>query len=482
MKKLLFLTISMIFTLSLVACDSEEDDDSTSLLALLMLSSSCSVTTTCSASDCTAVTPTYDYTIVDTNQTLCYNPVTGASITCTGTGQDGAYSGNQPDYTSCNCATVVVDNNTGLMWQSTSDTDGVCGLTISDKKTRSEAATYCSDLTYGNYSDWRLPSIKEIYSIYQFSGVDLSGITNATSNGEDVDTTGYEPFINTNYFDIGYGDTSNGERIIDGQYATATLNITRVMSGISETLVDAYFGLNFADGHLKSYETDVTTTNDASYYVRCVRGNTSYGTNSFTDNGDNTISDSATNLMWAKYDSGAAGGVGGAGDADGFEFLAATTYCEGLTLGTGSFDDWRLPNAKELHSILDYTKSPDNDSKAAIDDLFVSTSFTNEAGNTDWGYYWSSSALLNYLGEGDKGAYITFGRGLGYINAIVDVHGAGAQRSDYKTTGGRDDDGVTDWSISGNSCTFGDTAYRKGPQGDIIRAGNIFARCVRDIL
>ncbi len=445
----LIISIGMIIGL-VVGCSSDDETIST-----------------ISVTDCVSVTPTYDYTIVDTNQTLCYDESSGAVVTCTDTGQDGEYSGNQPSYSLCNSSTVVVDNNTGLMWQASSDVDGVSGLTTSDKMTRDTAATYCSDLTYGTYTDWRLPSTKELYSIYLFSGEDLSAKTGATTNGTAVDTTGVEPFIDTDYFDIGYGDTDNNERIIDGQYATSTLNITQVMSGISETLVDAFFGVNFADGHVKSYEADATATNDADYYVRCVRGNTSYGTNNFTNNGDGvTVSDSATNLMWQK------------GDNTSTDFGDAITVCENDT--TGSYTDWRLPNIKELHSILDYTNSPSGTSSPAIDTTyFTSTSFTNEAGDSDWGYYWSSSALLNYLGEGDKGGYITFGRGMGYINAITDVHGAGAQRSDYKTVAGRDADAVT--SVTADAtCTFGTTAYKKGPQGDIIRVANNYVRCVRD--
>lgn len=35
-----------------------------------------------------------------------------------------------------------------------------------------------------------------------------------------------------------------------------------------------------------------------------------------------------------------------------------------------SHDDWRLPNAKELQSIIDYTRSPDTTKSAAFDLAF----------------------------------------------------------------------------------------------------------------
>jgi hypothetical protein len=45
----------------------------------------------------------------------------------------------------------------------------------------------------------------------------------------------------------------------------------------------------------------------------------------------------------------------------------ALEYCEDLTLvGNG---DWRLPDAHDLQSIVDYSRSPDATSSAAIDPI-----------------------------------------------------------------------------------------------------------------
>ncbi|OUS30899.1 hypothetical protein A9Q99_05150 [Gammaproteobacteria bacterium 45_16_T64] len=417
------------------------------------------------STDCVEPTPTYTYTIVDTNQTLCYGEITGNSETCVGEGQDGDYEGNQPSYSTCNDGGIVIDNHTGLMWQASSDTDGVDGLNRDDQLSQADADSYCSALDYGNFSDWRLPSTKELVSIYLMSGEDLSAKTGATSNGTTVDTEGIEPFIDTTYFDVGYGDPDAGERMIDGQYASSTLNITQIFSGIIYELADGFFGVNFVDGHIKTYETDPTYGN---FYTRCVRGNTSYGANSFTDNGNSTVSDSATHLMWEQDDS----------STPPSDFSDALAMCEAST--TGSWTDWRLPNMKELHSIVDYTKSPENTASPAVNTTyFNSTQVTNEDGETDWGAYWTSTALLNYLGSGNKGAYVTFGRGLGYFSnyGVVDVHGAGAQRSDGKT------DNVLSSASTftpNAASSFGTTGYSSGPQGDVLRPEYNYVRCVRD--
>jgi len=419
-------------------------------------------------SDCAVVTPTYSYTVVDTNQTLCYDESTGDAETCAGEGQDGDYTINPPNYTSCDSDEIVVDNNTGLMWLSSTDTDGVDGLTTDDKLNRDDAETYCDDLIVSTYTDWRLPSTKELVSIYLMSGEDLSAIDGASTNGYYVDPTGYEPFLDTNYFDIGYGDTDERERIIDGQYATSTLNVSPVMSGITYSEMDGFFGVNFVDGHIKTYEADIS---EIGYYARCVRGNTDYGVNNFTDNSNNTISDSATGLMWQKDDSGSPAP----------NFSDALASCEAAT--TGGKNDWRLPSMKELHSILDLTRSPESTNSPAIDtDYFNTTQVTNEAGETDWPAFWSSTALLNYLGSGNKGAYITFGRGLGYFSTddigFVDVHGAGAQRSDGKTDSILSNPNVETHTPDAAS-SFGSTAYTSGPQGDLLRPEYNYVRCVR---
>ncbi len=79
--------------------------------------------------------------------------------------------------------------------------------------------------------------------------------------------------------------------------------------------------------------------------MRYVRGNPAYGRNDFHDNGDGTITDHATGLMWQKVDSG-----------QGMDWGHALSYAANLKLA--GHTDWRLPNAKELQSIVDYTRIP----------------------------------------------------------------------------------------------------------------------------
>ena len=389
--------------------------------------------------------------IPDTGQTTCYND--SSAITCPSEGaafygQDAQFTGNTPSYTDNGDGTIT-DNVTGLMWQQSPDFDGDGDIDAADKFTYAEALAGAGSFNLAGYGDWRLPTIKELYSLIDFNGLDPSGY-----NGSN--TSSLVPFIDTDYFDFGYGDTSAGERIIDAQFASSTQYVSTTMGG-AETM----FGVNFADGRIKGYPTGPMPGQSEGklYYVLYVRGNTEYGDNDFTDNGDpstgsgqaGAITDNATGLMWSQDDSNS-----------GLNWEQALAYVEAQNdanyLG---YSNWRLPNAKELQSIVDYSRSPDTTNSAAIDPVFNTTTITNEAGQTDYAAYWSSTTHANQR-SGDAAAYINFGRSMGYMRGRwMDVHGAGAQRSDPK---------------SGDPA---DSPTGRGPQGDAIRIYNT-VRLVRD--
>lgn len=104
----------------------------------------------------------------------------------------------------------------------------------------------------------------------------------------------------------------------------------------------------------------------------------------FTDNGDGTVTDNLTGLIWTKN-----------ANCDGTKlWLDAVDYCNtladgicGLTDGSIA-GDWRLPNVRELHSLIHYG--------------YFNPSLPNTAGNGQWtaedpfanvltDWYWSSA-------------------------------------------------------------------------------------------
>jgi hypothetical protein len=379
-------------------------------------------------SDENITNPELSYVVVGTNQTTFYNNQTVISAPIAGEsfyGQDATYSTNEPGYTNNGDGTIT-DNNTGLMWQKDPG----------EKMTYPEALDGAKSFDLAGYTDWRLPTVKELYSLIIFSGLDpdpMSGF-------------GSVPFINTDFFNFVYGDPADGDRIIDSQYATSTLDVGGSQFGGGHLM----FGVNFADGRIKGYPTGPMPgqTTGKTFFVLYVRGNESYGENDFSDNGDGTITDNATGLMWMQSDSG-----------EGMSWQEALEYAEGKTFA--GYSDWRLPNAKELQSIVDYTRAPGATNSAAIDPVFNCTGITNEGGQPDFAYYWTGTTHANGQGGGSA-AYISFGRALGYYNGEwQDVHGAGAQRSDPKMGD------ASNWPTG------------HGPQGDAIRINN-FVRLVRN--
>lgn len=385
------------------------------------------------------------YPIVDTNQNVFFdntNYISEPSVGDNFYGQDANYSGNLPSYTDNGDGTIT-DNVTGLMWQQSCDTNGDGVIDINDKMTYYEALENADSFDLAGYNDWRLPSIKELYSLMDFSGVDPSG-------NEDEG----EFFIDDEYFEIGYGDVNAGERLIDSQFATTSIYVDYVFEN-----QQAMFGLNLVDGRIKGYPTDATRgrSEGKKFYVLYVRGNESYGVNDFQDNSDGTITDNATGLMWTQDDSG-----------EGMNWKDALEYAENYEFA--GYSDWRLPNAKELQSIIDYTRSPATTNSAAIDPLFNCSEIVDEGGNTNYPFYWSSTTHINWTNQpGTQGVYLAFGEALGFMEMppmsgqynLMDVHGAGAQRSDPK---------------DGDPSLY---PYGHGPQGDVIRIFN-HVRLVRD--
>ena len=208
---------------------------------------------------------------------------------------------------------------TGLTWQKTYEKPARWYLLLGRN---SNVVDNLNNQNYGGYNDWRVPTIKELYSLWNAS-------------------TGW-PYIDTNYFDIHYTD----EQDLSHAIFWSSDKYTGVMGNVSGETPgsELAFGVNFGTGHIKSYSISV----GPKHFVRCVRGNLAYGVNLFQNNSDGTISDLATGLMWQQTDNGS-----------GMDWEHALAYAQ--TQNNANYlghNDWRLPNTKELQSIVDYTRSP----------------------------------------------------------------------------------------------------------------------------
>ncbi len=160
-----------------------------------------------------------DYKLPDTGIEKCYD--NNVEIPCPEQGQpfygqDAQYHGNKMAYQDNGDGTVT-DLNTRLMWQQSDD--GV-------QREWQAACDYCSNLVFAGYSDWRIPTRRELFSI--------------------VDLGRYDPAINTDYFINAKSDWYWS----GSSYANHS---------------DVAWGVNFYDGYVgwgsKTYGN----------YVRCVR-------------------------------------------------------------------------------------------------------------------------------------------------------------------------------------------------------------------
>jgi len=343
------------------------------------------------------------YPIVSTSQTTCWDstgniidPVLGEAFY----GQDAQYPRIQPVYTNSSDGLTVKDEITGLTWQKSHDTGAYYWAATQT------VVNNLNQQNYGGYNDWRLPTIKELNSLW---------------NG----STGW-PYIDTRYFTINYSSEEELSHAIfwsSDKYTGVLGNISGDGHGVAPG-DELAFGVNFGTGHIKAYSISA----GPKHLVRCVRGNLAYAVNLFQNNGDGTISDLATGLMWQQTDNGS-----------GMDWEHALAYAQ--TQNNANYlghNDWRLPNTKELQSLVDYTRSPYATNAAnvgpAINALFSCTGILNDGGKADYPYYWTSTSAMSLAnGSYPSAWYVAFGQaedGNG-----ENLHGAGAVRFDKKTVG-----------------------------------------------
>ena len=307
----------------------------------------------------------------DTSQEKCYD-TSGTEISCSAAGQDGSYLINKPLFTDNNDGTAM-DNITGLMWQKqtasfTYTWYQATGTTHSpDNPTGSVKA--CGNLTLGGHTDWRIPTLKELLTIVNYGipcTAECSPPNPLNPPAVECNTDSDSDLILDQYCAV-------ENPAIDGIYFLKTKNAYYWTTDDFAALTSNAWAVDFEFGSF--YPNNKTDGN----YVKCVRGKNLHF-NEFTlfddnntpaDNTDDTILDKGTNLLWQR-------GFGSVCTWDN-----AISYCENLVLS--GRNDWRLPNIKELSSIIDLTRfNPALDTR----DTSVYHGFLDDNGSSK---YWSST-------------------------------------------------------------------------------------------
>ncbi len=233
----------------------------------------------------TTTTTTLTPTLPDTGQVTDYSATFG---------EDADYSINPPAYT-INGNGVVTDQVTGWVWQ---QADG-------GEMTYANAITYCQNLELGGYSDWALPTDQQLFSL--------------------VDMDRNNPAMNTSAFSTTaamYWWTTNAQA-----NDTSKIWVVNAGGGIGP--------------HPQS-ET-ISAGGTKPFHTRCVRSTPASVASSFTANGDGTVTDATTGLIWQQAEV-----------TPTVTWEGALNYCEALSLDGQT--DWRLPNIKELRSLNDNTR------------------------------------------------------------------------------------------------------------------------------
>jgi len=380
---------------------------------------SCTTNSSSSSSSSSVVT-SWPVTLPDTGQT--------GNFTAT-PGEDSDTTQNPPSYTDNGNGTIT-DNVTGLMWQQLDS--GEIDFT--------NAAAYCANSTTGGYSNWRMATAQEMFSINYLQSKpalhSLFQINNTPLTTSFVGGTGGVSSTTLTVASVSVGAVDIGQTItwagmptgqavtITAQGAVAgtwTLSSAQVINtGTTITATKSYDLATYAAGSYwwsgdvsAAFPTGTNTKQWASnsgggignhvriqtgvskgtkptfFNLRCVRNTSTpvtLPTVHFIDNGDGTVTDNYTGLVWKKEKS-----------ANQYDWEGALAYVNTLN-STGGFagkTDWRLPNIRELFTIVDVTRKGPSLDTTYFTNLSDIASYSTQINNKDQGTFWSSTTLVN---------------------------------------------------------------------------------------
>jgi hypothetical protein len=354
--------------------------------------------------------------VPDTGQTKCYDDAGNEISPCPSSGekfygQDANYTINPMSYTkldangnalqdSATAWSMVKDNVTGLIWEMKTNKDEV--KNYNDPHDADNTYTWydsnpatnggdagvpgdgtdtedfikaLNDAHYGGYSNWRLPTINELRYIFDNSILNLGPTINAAYFPNTVASfySSSTTFASSASFAWGMPFTYG---VYDGGYSKGSHNYVRAVRGEQS-------------GSLGDSVIELFDTLDSKDPIEMA------SSGNYTDNGDGTVTDVFTGLMWQQDPSTSSWSV---------TWEEALAYCEGLK-NLGGYSDWRLPTINELRSLADYSRySP------AINTTYFPTS-------TVLPYCWSSTTCADSTNYAwgvsfHLGADIIYGKGL----------------------------------------------------------------------
>lgn len=220
-------------------------------------------------------------------------------------GEDADYTFNAQAFTAQGNGTVS-DLVTGLMWQSVDN----------GESTWTAALANAGTVRTGGYSDWRLPTPGELFSLFNF------GKNN--------------PALDTQFFP-------------DNPKGAAQYWWTSDVYGSGNNVWSGNAGGGLGP---KPVGETLSAGGNERFHARYVRNAKPTNGHNYFNNGDGTVTDLDTGLMWLQAPSSA------------LNWKGAIAWAEGLV--QAGYSDWRLPNIKELQTLIDYTLTSANDASGAV--------------------------------------------------------------------------------------------------------------------
>ena len=340
-----------------------------------------------------------------TGQTKCYDSA-GTEINCSGTGQDGDIQAGiawpDPRFTD-NYDGTMTDNLTGLMWTKDANLPGVA-------KTWQEALDYVAGMNAGMYpnfghTDWCLPNVNELESQVNCGEPDMATWLNS------------QGFVNlpsclTDDFNYSYWSSTTSTYDVNMALAVTMYSGSFYLFSRSDSNCyvwpvrggqdDTYPSLIWKTGQTTSYRAGDDGDLKRGVAWPSQRFTGPDGTIPITDN---VVLDQLTGLMWTK-------------DAnllvDYGTLQEILDYVAGMNAGifpNYGYTDWRLPNRKELYSLIDFSRSnpalPSEYPFANVVLNYYPTS-TSRFGCDLWATVWSIDIRYGIIFGFGKDSYFTF--------------------------------------------------------------------------
>lgn len=314
----------------------------------------------------------------ETGQANCYDSA-GNVIDCAGTGQDGEIRAGaawpSPRFAD-NGDQTVTDRLTGLIWSQDGNAPGpaVCNPGIT--KTWQEALDYVvclNNSSYLGFTDWRLPNVVELESLVNAQQNTATwligeGFSNVPSYYPHWSSTssGYPVVVQAWYVYMGGGS-------VGGYPKTYSYYAWPVRGGQSGVVQLPKTGQTICFDIVGNVIECVGTGQDGE-----IQAGTAWPNPRFSINGDQTVTDNLTGLMWSQSANSPGPSACNPGAKRNWQGALDYVGCLNANSYLG-FNDWRLPNRKEMLSLIYYPQPGD----ALLYGYFYSIQ--------DLGYYWTAT-------------------------------------------------------------------------------------------